>query len=74
MSDIDTAVADSLKMLDLKRPIREADLNDRCRHLAVESGPEDAAPLWLAITAPYLFSLAEIMASVLLGGPLVTSS
>ena len=25
MSDIDTAVADSLKVLDLKRPIREAD-------------------------------------------------
>ena len=26
MSDIDTAVADSLKVLDLKRPIREADI------------------------------------------------
>ena len=25
-SDIDTAVADSLKVLDLKRPIREADI------------------------------------------------
>ena len=25
-SDIDTAVADSLKVLDLKRPIREADM------------------------------------------------
>ena len=25
MSDIDTVVADSLKVLDLKRPIREAD-------------------------------------------------
>jgi len=25
VSDIDTAVADSLKVLDLKRPIREAD-------------------------------------------------
>ena len=31
-------------------------------------------PPLVAITAPYLFSLAEIMASVLLGGPLVTSS
>ena len=26
MSDIDTVVADSLKVLDLKRPIREADI------------------------------------------------
>ena len=26
MSDIDTAVVDSLKVLDLKRPIREADM------------------------------------------------
>jgi hypothetical protein len=26
VSDIDIAVADSLKVLDLKRPIREADL------------------------------------------------
>ena len=27
VSDIDTAVVDSLKALDLKRPIREADMN-----------------------------------------------
>ena len=27
MSDIDTAAADSLKVLDPKRPIREADIN-----------------------------------------------
>ena len=27
MSDIDTAVVDSLKALDPKRPIREADIN-----------------------------------------------
>jgi hypothetical protein len=27
VSDIDIAVADSLKVLDLKRPIREADIN-----------------------------------------------
>jgi hypothetical protein len=26
VSDIDTVVADSLKVLDLKRPIREADI------------------------------------------------
>jgi hypothetical protein len=26
VSDIDTAVADSLKVLDLKRPLREADI------------------------------------------------
>jgi len=27
VSDIDTAAADSLKVLDLKRPIREADMH-----------------------------------------------
>ena len=31
VSDIDTAVVDSLKVLDLKRPIREADIGHRCR-------------------------------------------
>ena len=32
VSDIDTAVADSLKVLDLKRPIREVDVcPSRCR-------------------------------------------
>ena len=34
MSDIDTAVADSLKVLDLKRPIREADIEP----IATEAG------------------------------------
>ena len=44
MSDIDTAAADGLKVLDLKRPIREAnlgrsislswDLNKSCRRFA----------------------------------------
>jgi hypothetical protein len=29
VSDIDTAAADSLKVLDPKRPIREADINER---------------------------------------------
>ncbi|HEX7407163.1 MAG TPA: hypothetical protein VF515_05865 [Candidatus Binatia bacterium] len=29
MSDIDTAVVDSLKVLDPKRPIREADIDRR---------------------------------------------
>jgi hypothetical protein len=29
VSDIDTAAADSLKVLDLKRPIREADVDAR---------------------------------------------
>jgi hypothetical protein len=28
VSDIDIAVADSRKLLDLKRPIREADVNE----------------------------------------------
>jgi hypothetical protein len=31
-SDIDTAVADSLKALDLKRPIREADITAAKAH------------------------------------------
>lgn len=35
MSDINTAVADSLKVLDLKRPIREADISS-----VVECGSE----------------------------------
>ena len=29
VSDIDTAVADGLKVLDLKRPIREADVSSK---------------------------------------------
>jgi hypothetical protein len=31
VSDIDTAAADSLKVLDLKRPIREADIERHAR-------------------------------------------
>ena|SRR6516164_8878291 len=42
VSDIDTAVADSLKVLDLKRPIREADIAEgpswaTNEHLALEN-------------------------------------
>ena len=33
MSDIDIAVADSLKVLDLKRPIREADIRSGRDHV-----------------------------------------
>ena len=33
MSDIDIAVADSLKVLDLKRPIREADIRASGHHV-----------------------------------------
>ena len=33
MSDIDTAAADSLKVLDPKRPIREADIAARSPHV-----------------------------------------
>jgi hypothetical protein len=32
VSDIDTAVVDSLKVLDLKRPIREADIAQSVAH------------------------------------------
>jgi hypothetical protein len=37
--DIDTAVADSLKALDLKRPIREADIQPTDRNDVRWSGP-----------------------------------
>ena len=33
VSDIDTAVADSLKVLDPNRPIREADITEHCGHV-----------------------------------------
>ena len=42
MTDIDIVVADSLKVLDLKWPIREADLDKRCRHFA--DGPRAELP------------------------------
>ena len=38
MSDIDTAVVDSLKVLDPKRPIREADIGPRARHVRFVPG------------------------------------
>jgi hypothetical protein len=38
VSDIDTAVADSLKVLDLKRPIREADITTEITE--VRQGPQ----------------------------------
>ena len=49
MSDIDTAAADSLKVLDPKRPIREADIRERV--LDVCFGPE--ADISGAIRSPY---------------------
>ena len=39
-SDIDTALMDSLKALDPKRPIREADINCRDRDVRSLVGPE----------------------------------
>ena len=33
VSDIDTAMVDSLKVLDPNWPIREADIHRRCRHV-----------------------------------------
>jgi hypothetical protein len=36
VSDIDTAAADSLKVLDLKRPIREADVKNERRSKTVD--------------------------------------
>jgi hypothetical protein len=43
-SDIDTAVADSLKALDLKRPIREADIFRGRRHVSKVPNSEVARP------------------------------
>jgi hypothetical protein len=44
VSDIDIAVADSLKVLDLKRPIREADITVRGRDVrfGLPAQPVDA--------------------------------
>ena len=42
VSDIDIAVADSLKVLDLKRPIREADISMAGSY--VRQGPEVVIP------------------------------
>ena len=42
MSDIDIAVADSLKVLDLKRPIREADVTQHGRDVGFGPIPEVA--------------------------------
>ena len=52
MSDIDTAAADSLKVLDPERPIREADMNRHARLAAsVENDPGCVKTLG-GITAP----------------------
>src|SRR5450759_775800 len=39
VSDIDTAVVDSLKVLDPKRPIREADIRQRDWHVRFSNRP-----------------------------------
>jgi hypothetical protein len=59
VSDIDIAVADSLKVLDLKRPIREADMigpfvgveRDRMRAVIVSAIDKDAADAHVAHVA-----------------------
>ena len=43
VSDIDTVLVDSLKALDLNRPIREADIT-RTRHLGKNPAPTTATP------------------------------
>jgi hypothetical protein len=45
VSDIDTVVADSLKVLDLKRPIREADIRRQASPTgSVENDPIHTCP------------------------------
>jgi hypothetical protein len=43
VSDIDTVLVDSLKALDLNRPIREADIT-RTRHSGKKPAPITATP------------------------------
>jgi hypothetical protein len=45
VSDIDTAVADSLKVLDLKRPIREAEMPARRDHRCGSPNADLADPI-----------------------------
>ncbi|MGA2459368.1 MAG: hypothetical protein ABSF85_17505 [Terriglobales bacterium] len=55
MSDIDTVAVDSLKALDPKRPIREADIRSRCN--ICRNGPivlqKSAAPRPIAQNGQY---------------------
>jgi len=77
VSDIDTVVVDSLKALDPKRPIREADITLRTRYVRfVPSTPDlphisgivpDAATTHLChsfLTAPARISVSRAMAEV----------
>src|SRR5260221_6946835 len=45
-SDIGTVMADSLKALDPRRPIREADIARRSRHVGFVPNPEIVSPVW----------------------------
>jgi hypothetical protein len=47
VSDIDTAAADSLKVLDLKRPIREADISSVWK--VTERRPGCSEKEWLGV-------------------------
>ena len=61
VSDIDTAVADSLKVLDLKRPIREAD---------IAKGPSGAGSIEvLAAVGTKFLRAADAFNAVRHGGP-----
>jgi len=52
VSDIDTAVVDSLKALDPSRPIREADIALTCRDAAHDLKRTLIPPQHMAITTP----------------------
>ena len=61
VSDIDIAVADSLKVLDLKRPIREAD---------IAKGPSGAGSIEvLAAVGTKFLRAADTLSAVRHGGP-----
>jgi hypothetical protein len=65
VSDIDTAAADSLKVLDLKRPIREADIEPRSPNVCF--GPKMEVGVCLDIKALSLYDNGHNLPLVVAG-------
>src|SRR6476659_9154071 len=66
VSDVDTVVVDGLKALDPKRPIREADIAQRSRH--VRFVPDSVAKVFLG-ERPKFFRTADGFRTWRYGGP-----
>ena len=60
VSDIDTVVADSLKVLDLKRPIREADITVPMSTALAASLSGRSAASWAMTDRPQKITFAEM--------------